>query len=434
MGSLRGLNGAFVSALTAVMGPSDESYASRYETGSTEGIRRLLDTDSVLSAILNPMSHDARGMLAKAIVAFASKTCDLSHTHRNMELNRLLDRTGGAIKTCDAMNECVLQTESAVTNSLQECKTGITLSEGTSRGRLALKAVEARDDMTMWHDAIVEVVRKEGHIDNLILQLKDRDVDLAAANLDEFLDQDTKKVDDGLSRLEKRKKTLIDELVSKYGSNLLSDQDKDKDRGSVYSQVCPSHVDRQKGGQLGAMQVVYCKKNIRKTFAIYPTINHMVNGFNPATGVFPEPPCKENGYKGLNAEMIPRYVEQSKQLYDLYEAGGWPRDVLNAVLNPKPAGDKSDSKRLIGGVVGDGVMCLYAAISLYRPRSEKYKRSLKRAMCKAHLAFRAGDPRKHVADLEFNMTEILALGVRLPWDETGLEIIGTLGDRGTLLL
>lgn len=157
----------------------------------------------------------------------------------------------------------------------------------------------------------------------------------------------------------------------------------------------------------------------------------MINGFNPVTGVFPEPPNKENNYKGLPIEMIPRYKEQAKQLYDLYEAGGWPRDILNAVLNPKPAGDKSDSKRLIGGQVGDGVMCLYAAISLYRPRSEKYKRSLKRAMCKAHLAFRSGDPRKHVADLEFNMTEILSLGVRLPWDETGLEIIGTLGDRGT---
>ena len=45
MGSLRGLNGAFVSALTAVMGPSNTSYASRYETGSTEGIKRLLETD-----------------------------------------------------------------------------------------------------------------------------------------------------------------------------------------------------------------------------------------------------------------------------------------------------------------------------------------------------------------------------------------------------
>ena len=42
MGSLRGLNGTLVSALTAVMGPSNTSYARRYETGSTEGIKRLL--------------------------------------------------------------------------------------------------------------------------------------------------------------------------------------------------------------------------------------------------------------------------------------------------------------------------------------------------------------------------------------------------------
>ena len=66
MGSLRGLNGTLVSALTAVMGPSNTSYASRYETGSTEGIKRLLETDSVMNAILSPMSVDARDMLANA--------------------------------------------------------------------------------------------------------------------------------------------------------------------------------------------------------------------------------------------------------------------------------------------------------------------------------------------------------------------------------
>ena len=36
---------------------------------------------------------------------------------------------------------------------------------------------------------------KVNQINNLIDQLKDRDVDLASANLDDFLDQDTKKVD-----------------------------------------------------------------------------------------------------------------------------------------------------------------------------------------------------------------------------------------------
>ena len=264
MGSLRGLNGTLVSALTAVMGPSNTSYASRYETGSTEGIKRLLETDSVMNAILNPMSETARDMLANAVVQFAMRTCTRAHAHRFEELNRLLSVTGGAIETCSAMQDCVQQVESVVTNSLQECKQGITMSEGTSRGRLALKCVEAKDDMKSWHDDIVKVVKEEIHIDNLITQLKDRDVDLASTSIEDFLEQDTKKVDDGMSRLESRKKKLVDELIRCHGSDLLASQDRDKDRdkGAVYSQVCPSHVDRQKGVQLGAMQVVYCKKAI----------------------------------------------------------------------------------------------------------------------------------------------------------------------------
>ena len=118
--------------------------------------------------------------------------------------------------------------------------------------------------MKSWQDDIVKVVKEENQIDNLITQLKDRDVDLASTSIDDFLDQDTKKVDDGMSRLESRKKKLVDELIRCHGSDLLASQDRDKDRdkGAVYSQVCPSHVDRQKGVQLGAMQVVYCKKAI----------------------------------------------------------------------------------------------------------------------------------------------------------------------------
>ena len=258
MGSLRGLNGTLVSALTAVMGPSNTSYANRYETGSTEGIKRLLETDSVMNSILSPMSVDARDMLANAVVQFAMKTCTRAHADRFEELDRLLSTTGGAIRTCSAIKDCVQQVEAVVTTSLQEYKQGITMSEGTSRGRLALKCVEAKDDMKSWHDDIVKVVKEEIQIDNLITQLKDRDVDLALTSIDDFLDQDTKKVDDGMSRLESRKKKLVDELIRCHGSDLLASQDRDKDRdkGAVYSQVCPSHVDRQKGVQLGAMQVV----------------------------------------------------------------------------------------------------------------------------------------------------------------------------------
>ena len=158
-------------------------------------------------------------------------------------------------------------------------------------------------------------------------------------------------------------------------------------------------------------------------------MNNMINGYNPVTGMFPEPPCEDNKYAGIPSDMIDRYKQQSRALYDLYESGGWPKDVLNAVLNPKPAGDKTDSKKTIGGKIGDGMMCLYAAISLFRPRSMEYKRKLKQAMCGAHHVFRAGDPKRHIEELAFNMSECLALGVRLPWDETGLPIIKCLSGR-----
>ena len=313
----------------------------------------------------------------------------------------------------------------------QECKSAITLSEGTSRGRLALKSVEAAEQMTEWHDAIVAMLNEEVHIDGLIELLKAKDINLADQDIDAFLDQDTKKVDDGMRRLEKRKEKLLDNLILKFGSSLVINEPKDKDKGGAYSPVCPSHVDRQKGSQLGSMNVVYCKKQIRNTYAIFPWINQMINGYNPVTGVFPEPPNEDNHYKGIPKAMIPRWKQQAQALYDLYEAGSWPKDVLNAVLNPKPAGDTSDSKKTIGGRIGDGVMCLFAGVSLFRPRSVEYKRKLKQAMCGAHNLFRSGNPKTHIEGLEFNLSECLALGVRLPWDETGLPIIMRLSSKGT---
>ena len=78
---------------------------------------------------------------------------------------------------------------------------------------------------------------------------------------------------------------------------------------------------------------------------------------------------KQVSYKDvvMGNQLTPEQKQQAQALYDLYEAGAWPKDVLNAVLNPKPAGDTSDSKKTIGGRIGDGVMCLFAGVSLFRP-------------------------------------------------------------------
>jgi len=349
--AMRSLNGTLVSALTAVMGPRTEDYKDRYGTGSKEGLEEVLRNDPDMSAFLSSMNHDARLALERMFIKFASKCCDMAHTHDSDELNRLLLTSGGAIKVKQDFETHLVQAKELTRDAKQECKKGITLTEGTSRGRLALKSVEAADEMTAWQDAIVKMLCEEGHIEGLISKLKAKDIDLADQDLDAFMEQDTKKVDDAMNRLEKRKSKLIDNLIDRYGSSLvISENPKDKDKSSAYSPVCPSHVDRQKGAQLGSMNVVYCKKHMRNCYAIFPFINNMVNGYNPVTGMFPEPPCEDNNYAGIPFEMVDRYKQQSRALYDLYESGGWPKDVLkvNRLKGSKLKGSKLKGSKAKG--------------------------------------------------------------------------------------
>ena len=182
--------------------------------------------------------------------------------------------------------------------------------------------------------------------------------------------------------------------------------------------------------QLGEMVMLDLSRNVDKSYAIYPLCNFIVEGYDPQTGLFPKPPCEEDGYAGLPDCMIDDYQAQAKALYKRLVTQ-WPKDVLASVLNPYGAGLSDDpaNRVMVCGKVDDGPLCLWAAMNRYRQSGAKYQRKLKRNMMKSPFLFRHGDPKKHIMDLRFTLTECLALGVRLPWDEIGLEIINVLSGR-----
>ena len=84
---------------------------------------------------------------------------------------------------------------------------------------------------------------------------------------------------------------------------------------------------------------------------------------------------------------------------------------------------------MVVGKVDDGMKCLWSAVSQWRPHDYRYQRKIKKSMMDAHLLFRAGNPITYVRSLTFNLSECIALGVRLPFEETGAEIINTLSSR-----
>ena len=132
--AMRSLHGALVSALTAVMGPRSEDYKTRYETGSTEGLENILRNDPEMSGFLSTMNVDARRALERMFVKFASKCCDMAHIHDSDELNHLLANTGGAKIMQQDFDNHALQAKNLTRDAKDECKSAITLTEGTSRG------------------------------------------------------------------------------------------------------------------------------------------------------------------------------------------------------------------------------------------------------------------------------------------------------------
>ena len=64
----------------------------------------------------------------------------------------------------------------------------------------------------------------------------------------------------------------------------------------------------------------------------------------------------------------------------------WPKDILTSTLNPKPSGNRIGDDEVVRGVVGDGMLCMHAAMSQWRPHGEEYEKKIKRVILKSPIA------------------------------------------------
>ena len=180
----------------------------------------------------------------------------------------------------------------------KECRESVKTGEGTARGRLALRKIDASQFKDQMHEKIEEMRDERSKIDQLVSQISAKDVSLAESDIDSYVDAESEKYDHAKKRLNDRKKQAKEELVESFGACIPSDERRgSKHDGSVgLSSMCPSHVEKNKGMQLGEMVMLETTRNVDKSFIIYSSCNLVVEGYDPKPGLFPKPPCEEDGY------------------------------------------------------------------------------------------------------------------------------------------
>ena len=191
--------------LTAVMGPASVALKDRSEVVSIEGLEGLLAQDMDLAAIIGQMPEDAGRGLSRKIVAFVQRCVMQLSTDLSAEADRLLHRFDSVEDANKKRDEIMIDFKDQLVSARKECRESIKTGEGTARGRLALRKIDASQFKDQMHVKIEEMIDERSKIDQLIDQIAAKDVSLAESDIDSYIDSESEKHD----RAKKRRFRLV---------------------------------------------------------------------------------------------------------------------------------------------------------------------------------------------------------------------------------
>ena len=239
------------------------------------------------------------------------------------------------------------------------------------------------------------------------------------------VDIDTWLANDGNEEKEKRLKSKLQDIdraiYSVYISNLGSFDNRKENKPTDV--LVPSHLEKGKGEELGNNSMNWTKNRLDKFFVIHRYVKRVV--MDRGEGTFWEPPKKSNDFAGVPEYEKEEYIKQTKALYDDL-ANKAHKDVWSLLTQPEPAGFYG--LQGVCGEVDDGVLALYVLLMRYYPNNNNYCQKLKTFLNNTPLLVQSPrvDVRSVCKEIGPPLKEAIKLGVRVPWDTSGLAFIETL--------
>lgn len=188
--------------------------------------------------------------------------------------------------------------------------------------------------------------------------------------------------------------------------------------------VIPQNLKAGKGAEL--IQNIKAHLNLRAPF-YYAIMPELIKTMADAMlGRYHKPPSKADGYATVNVLYRDAYDRMAQTIYDEFESK-LPQEILLDVRKEFRFGELEEKAVC---TKGDGPMLVFCLLALYKPNDVHFRQKLKVKMQGAPQKFRDGAcPKTKVLELQPILNEVLDLGVKIQWAETGKLICSILSER-----
>jgi hypothetical protein len=294
----------------------------------------------------------------------------------------------------------------------------------TARAMREVRALEAQTVFKDEGDSLTPFLIARAKLTKALEQIQLEGLkDLGEGDIDVAIMLAGSKMTDEHETLLNRKLNSADKAISQiYLRNLGAYSHEGKSRKEVEMRI-PSHLEKGKGEEFGLSMVSYTKALLSKYYVIHRYIKRIVN--DRGEGSFWQPPRKSELFSGVPKHEIDDYRSQSKEIWDELSKTVH-KDVWAKITQPKPSGYYGQFD--VQGEIDDGVLAIYVLMMRYVPNDSNF--------CSKLIAFMANSPllvssprvdvRQVVNDMGPPIKEIINLGVRIPWESTGLKFINAL--------
>ena len=187
----------------------------------------------------------------------------------------------------------------------------------------------------------------------------------------------------------------------------------------------PKQLDKATAQELKDPIRKWLNGKTKEFWGVMPWINYILDGFNPETGLYPEPPTLKDGYLGITAVHRDNYSDMSRRIYDIVAAQlGGKMAVIRAEFS---CGIHDRNKACT--MIGDGVMAIYCIMSKWGRVQANEMQLIEEKFTTAAHHFETGDPSKKVEYLRPYLEEAHRLGVQMKAYQTLVPIAEAVANR-----
>jgi len=425
--ALAGLDkGLSTTLVRSVMGPAPTDAQS-------DSIRQAISSSpAIQSAVLPGISKEDEKDAINAIVKFTSLQIQSNNATLLATLDKVIHDSTPFPNLVTLLKEGKTLANN-ISNPLEVLKQHrakqLANESHTSRGRQERESEEVREQFRLAQSSNSEQLALIEQAETLKREVKQRQntlvSDLTIASLmanEREMSQLEKFHDLAEERIKQAKSQLLEHYSHSYSTCDMLELEN--------IELIPKGLEKGKGSELAKAVPLWFKRNIDSYPITYRFATRCVKDFDPDKATYWEPPRLTHGLKEVPLIEREQYKAETRDLWDYLVSGTLNNNIHSLLTQPCFLGRWGDVR--VEGEEGNGVHALWVLMMRYRKCDDSYIRSLKKTLSQTHLLFSAPkeDMATNLATMGQALSECVSLGVKVPWDSTGREVVLTLKSQG----